>query len=1056
MHLLKVKSWVLILLFVPFLLLTNCKNDEEEPTPKFEKERVSGVVQKGPFISGTKININELNANLEQTGKIFTTELDGDDGKFEVNNVVLESGFVQLTGEGFYFNEVSGSLSSAQLNLFALSDITSDTSINVNLMTHLERRRVEKLISEGFDFSRAKATAQSEVLSVFGFNSSAIDASEKIDITQNTESSAILLAISVILQSDRTVAQLSELLANLSTELREDGIVGNEALMNDLREGAKSLNYQEIADNLNKRYEEIEISASVPDFGAKVDAFLTFTAQPPSIEMFTGESTSSDQISLSALINPNSSETNVRFEYGLTNGFGQTKAPANSVLTGVDPVEVNTKIGGLISDTTYYVRLVTDNIQGQVVSDTLEINTRARFTLSVDVIGEGAVSRQPDLEFYEQDTTVTVSAHPNTGYTFIGWSGDVSSSDSTIVLVMDSNKSLIATFEQNEYSITTTVSGEGTITKSPEKESYTHGEIVKLTAEPATGYTFKSWGGDISSSEPSLEIAIDGSKTITAIFEQNLYTIAITKEGEGTITKDPDKSSYIHGEKVTLTASASSGYTFASWSGDASGTETTIELTMDGNKDVTAKFNQNTYTVNVSSIGQGEVSKSPDKEAYIEGEKVIIAATANSGFTLKAWSGDASGNSQSIELVVNSNLNVTAEFTEMLYLFSNNVTVGCKYAKPGETGLFNGSTFKVVDEAMLRDLVSQDADLTTVCTSLVEDMTGLFTGKETFNQDINNWDVSNVTSMKRMFGGYPLNGAKRFNQPLDKWDVSNVTDMEDMFKYAIRFNQPLETWDVSNVTNMKGMFNGAEQFNQPLNAWDLTSLTNMELIFTGAKNFNQSLDKWNVSRVTNMSNSFAGATSFDQNINGWDLSSAKNLSGMFSGASSFNQPLDAWNTSAVTDISGIFSRATVFNQNIEAWDVSSVTNMRGAFSLATSFNQPLNKWNTSSVVNMDEMFGALAGDGAVSFNQPLNDWNVSNVLSMKSMFAGAYSFNQALDKWDVKNVDNMYQMFNRARAFDQNLSKWCVTLITSEPNGFSDFSPLSDSNKPIWGTCPGG
>ncbi|MBR2149102.1 MAG: BspA family leucine-rich repeat surface protein [Campylobacter sp.] len=56
-----------------------------------------------------------------------------------------------------------------------------------------------------------------------------------------------------------------------------------------------------------------------------------------------------------------------------------------------------------------------------------------------------------------------------------------------------------------------------------------------------------------------------------------------------------------------------------------------------------------------------------------------------------------------------------------------------------------------------------------------------------------------------------------FNQPLDNWDVSNVTNMNNMFSGATSFNQPLNDWDVSNVTNMSGMFQSAAQ--NPLPLW---------------------------------------------------------------------------------------------------------------------------------------------------------------------------------------------------------------------------------------------
>ena len=62
-------------------------------------------------------------------------------------------------------------------------------------------------------------------------------------------------------------------------------------------------------------------------------------------------------------------------------------------------------------------------------------------------------------------------------------------------------------------------------------------------------------------------------------------------------------------------------------------------------------------------------------------------------------------------------------------------------------------------------------------------------------------------------------GSLSFNQPLNNWDVSNVTNMWYMFLNATSFNQPLNKWNVSNdVTYMRRMFDGADSFNQPLHA----------------------------------------------------------------------------------------------------------------------------------------------------------------------------------------------------------------------------------------------
>ena len=156
-----------------------------------------------------------------------------------------------------------------------------------------------------------------------------------------------------------------------------------------------------------------------------------------------------------------------------------------------------------------------------------------------------------------------------------------------------------------------------------------------------------------------------------------------------------------------------------------------------------------------------------------------------------------------------------------------------------------------------------------------------------------------------------------------------------------------------------------------------------------------------------------------------------------------------WDVSNVTDMTELFKDKTNFNDDISNWDVSNVTSMNSMFAYAQSFNQDIGSWDVSSVINMRGMF-----DNAIIFNQDIGSWNVSSVTTIRYMFYNAQSFNQDIGSWNVSSVTDMFGMFAYAISFNQDISNWCVTNIGSEPSNFSINSPLSESNKPVWGTCP--
>ncbi len=287
-------------------------------------------------------------------------------------------------------------------------------------------------------------------------------------------------------------------------------------------------------------------------------------------------------------------------------------------------------------------------------------------------------------------------------------------------------------------------------------------------------------------------------------------------------------------------------------------------------------------------------------------------------------------------------------------------------------------------------------------------------------------DLSLVTDMSNMFSG-----ANSLNQDMSAWDVSTVTNMREMFNGTALFNQNISVWNVSAVTNMQSMFADTKAFNQSLDQWNTSSVTDMSTMFANAIAFNQAIGNWNVSAVTDMNRMFIGATVFNQNIGNWNVSAVTNMDSMFNGAVAFNGDIGIWNVSSVVGMSAMFFNAGVFNQNIGNWDVSAVTNMGIMFEFAAAFNQDISRWNVSSVQSMFFMF-----NGATVFNQPIGSWDVSSVTVMAAMFLDAGDFNQDLSLWNVSSVVRMDLMFSRALSFDQNIGAWNVSSVSNMKDMF--------------------
>ncbi len=194
----------------------------------------------------------------------------------------------------------------------------------------------------------------------------------------------------------------------------------------------------------------------------------------------------------------------------------------------------------------------------------------------------------------------------------------------------------------------------------PNSGTYKDGTEVTLAAEPASGYRFDHWSGDITSNSGTTTIAMDTEKSVTAHFvAQYTLNTSISPSGGGTLT--PTGNIHDKGTRVTLTATPASGYRFDYWSGDAEDTSPLITLNMDNNKSVTAHFTPK-YTLSTSVNHNGGGTVTPSSGTYDKGTRVTLTATPASGYRFDHWSGDITGNSGATIIVMDSDMSVTAHF----------------------------------------------------------------------------------------------------------------------------------------------------------------------------------------------------------------------------------------------------------------------------------------------------------------------------------------------------------------------------------------------------------
>ncbi|MEJ5299353.1 MAG: SBBP repeat-containing protein, partial [Thermodesulforhabdaceae bacterium] len=272
------------------------------------------------------------------------------------------------------------------------------------------------------------------------------------------------------------------------------------------------------------------------------------------------------------------------------------------------------------------------------VTATFTLN-QYQVTASASGNGSGSISSNPSgISFnypanssgsagFDHGTTVTLTASASTGST-VAWtscSGTTSGNGTTAATCtfsnLDGSKEATARFTLNQYTITTSANPSGGGSVSCDPNPVNHGSSSTCTITANVGYTLQSVGGSCGGSLNGniyTTNPVTSACTVVANFAVSAYTLTVTKSGSGSgdvtatgctlsWTGNTGTCTASHGTSITLSATPSSGSTFAGWSngtGSASGCSGTgtCSFTITQNSSITATFNQSQGAVVVPTM----------------------------------------------------------------------------------------------------------------------------------------------------------------------------------------------------------------------------------------------------------------------------------------------------------------------------------------------------------------------------------------------------------------------------------------------------------------------
>lgn len=251
------------------------ETDIEELGIEYGNSGKKSKSQKGPFYMDSDIFIQEIeieNNDLILSGKIFIDRVIDDQGSFILPKKIT-SPYLDIRVNGYYFNEITGLPSDGTISLGSYSSLKDGKNPNINILTTLSQKRIKYLLQNyKLNFEEAETLSKKEVLRIFKIND-AIKNFDELSIDGSSDGDAALLAISLILQGNLNTVELSNFIAKIREDLKDNGIINDESIKEQICQQTRSLDPISIRENLRGYYDSIGLEEyHIPFFEDYLDS----------------------------------------------------------------------------------------------------------------------------------------------------------------------------------------------------------------------------------------------------------------------------------------------------------------------------------------------------------------------------------------------------------------------------------------------------------------------------------------------------------------------------------------------------------------------------------------------------------------------------------------------------------------------------------------------------------------------------------------------------------------------------------------------------------------